>query len=73
MPAPDSTRATDPETRLPPSAEAPSPGLLREFVDFVRYNKLWWITPIAIVLLCVGSLLFLAPTWVAPFIYTMVR
>jgi hypothetical protein len=73
MPEPDRAMATDPETRFPPSADPPQPGLLWEFFDFIRYNKLWWITPIAIVLLCVGSLLFLAPAWVAPFIYTMFR
>jgi hypothetical protein len=73
MPEPDRAMAAHPETRLPPSGAPPQHGLLREFVDFIRYNKLWWITPIAIVLLCVGSLLLLAPTRVAPFLYTLFR
>jgi len=47
------------------------PGLLREFYDFLRYNKAWWLTPIVIVLLMVGGLFILAAMGGAPFIYTL--
>jgi hypothetical protein len=47
------------------------PGLLREFWDFLRYNKAWWLTPIILVLLLVGVLAGLAATGAAPFIYAI--
>lgn len=48
-----------------------APGLIREFYDFLRYNKAWWLTPIILVLLLVGGLCILAATGAAPFIYTI--
>lgn len=53
------------------AAEQQQVGILREFWDFLRYNKKWWITPIVVVLLLVGLLVFLSTTAVAPFIYTI--
>ncbi len=50
-------------------AEEPSTGLVREFIDFLRYNKKWWLAPILIVLLLLGLLLVMGPA--APFIYTL--
>ena len=47
------------------------PGLIREFWDFLRFNKAWWLTPIIVVLLLVGVLVGLASTGVAPFIYAI--
>jgi hypothetical protein len=44
-------------------------GLLGEFVGFLKENKLWWLTPILLVLLVVGVLLVLGGTGVLPFIY----
>ncbi len=52
-------------------AEAEAPGILREFVDFLRDNKKWWLIPIVVVLLLVGVLVVLGGTAVAPFIYTL--
>ena len=52
-------------------AEASDPGLIAEFVDFLKYNKKWWLTPIVIGLLLFGLLLALAGTGAAPFIYTL--
>ena len=52
-------------------AEQSSPGIIREFVDFLRYNKKWWLKPILLVLLLVGTLIFLGGTAAAPFIYTL--
>ena len=45
------------------------PSLVVEFIDFLKYNKKWWLLPIVIVLALVGLLVFLASTGVAPFIY----
>jgi len=52
-------------------AEQSSPGLLRELVDFLVYNKAWWLTPIVVVLLLVSLLIFLSSTSLAPFIYPL--
>ena len=46
--------------------------LLREFWEFLRVRKKWWLAPIMIMLLLVGVLLVFAQTSVlAPFIYTI--
>jgi hypothetical protein len=52
-------------------AEAPSTGLAREFWDFLRHNKKWWLTPIILALLLVGILVVLGSTAAAPFIYPL--
>jgi len=52
-------------------AEQQSPGLIREFWDFLKHNKKWWLTPIILVLLLFGVLLILGGTAAAPFIYTL--
>ena len=53
------------------SAEEVQPGVLREFWDFLRLNKKWWLTPIIVVLLLVSALVMLSGTVAAPFIYTL--
>lgn len=52
-------------------AGAKRPGLLREFVDFLRHNKKWWLAPIIIVLLLLGVIVILGGTAAAPFIYPL--
>lgn len=52
-------------------AEQAQVGIVREFWDFLRTNKKWWLTPIVIVLLLLGLLVFLSGTPAAPFIYTL--
>jgi hypothetical protein len=52
-------------------ADQPAPGIVREFWEFLRDNKKWWITPIVLVLLLVTALIFLSSTAAAPFIYTL--
>jgi competence protein ComGC len=45
---------------------------IKEFWLFMRHRKRFWLLPIIIVLLLVGSLLILAQgSVVAPFIYTI--
>ena len=53
------------------AAQEEQPGLLREFFEFLRESKAWWLTPIVVVLLLVGVLIFLSGTAAAPFIYTL--
>ena len=46
--------------------------VLREFWDFLRQEKKYWIAPLVIVLLLFGLLLaFTQTSAVAPFIYTL--
>lgn len=46
-------------------------GVLREFLDFLRDNKKWWLIPLLGSLLLVGLLSILAASGAAPFIYTV--
>ncbi len=47
------------------------PSLLREFWEFLRYNKKWWLTPIILVLLLLGLVAIVGNSAAAPFIYTL--
>jgi hypothetical protein len=45
---------------------------LKELWDFLKHRKKWWLLPIFVVLLLVGSLIvFSSGSAVAPFIYTL--
>ncbi len=47
-------------------------GVLRELWLFLRERKKWWLLPILVVMLLVGSLLVFAQgSALAPFIYTI--
>ena len=46
-------------------------GMAGEFWYFLRHSKKWWLTPIVIVMLLFGLLVFLSGTAAAPFIYTL--
>ena len=46
-------------------------GLTREFLDFLRDNKKWWLTPIILSVLLLGALVVLGGSAAAPFIYTL--
>jgi len=52
-------------------AAGEAPGIVREFWDFLRYNKKWWLIPIILMLLLLGALVILGGTAAAPFIYTL--
>jgi len=59
------------EIDLASQAEQQPVGLIREFWDFLKHNKKWWLAPIILVLLLFGALLILGGTAAAPFIYTL--
>ncbi len=47
-------------------------GLVREFWDFLRVRKKWWLLPIIALLLLLGLLIFVTSNpAVSPFIYTL--
>ncbi len=47
------------------------PGLVREFWDFLKHNKKWWLLPILLVLLLIGALVFLSSSGVGAWMYTV--
>jgi len=42
-----------------------------EFLAYLRHSKKWWMLPILIVMLCLGVLVWLTSSPIAPFIYTL--
>jgi hypothetical protein len=46
--------------------------IIKEFLQFLRVSKKWWLAPIAIFLLILGGLLvFAKSSALAPFIYSL--
>ena len=46
--------------------------ILREFWDFIRVRKKWWLIPIVMILMLLGSLVvFTQGSALAPFIYPL--
>ena len=46
--------------------------IIKEFWQFLRVRKKWWLTPIVIFLVLLGALIILSEgSAVAPFIYTL--
>jgi hypothetical protein len=53
------------------AAAAQGESLISEFWAFLAQNKKWWLLPILIVMLLLGTLIMLSMTAAAPFIYTL--
>jgi hypothetical protein len=46
--------------------------IIREFLEFLREQKKWWIAPIVVFLLLLGGVLIFAKgSALAPFIYSL--
>jgi len=46
--------------------------ILREFVGFLKVRKKWWLTPIVVLLVLLGTLIVLTEgSALAPFIYAL--
>ncbi|SUZ92949.1 uncharacterized protein METZ01_LOCUS45803 [marine metagenome] len=57
------TNPSDPNKKL---------SMILEFLDFLKTRKKWWLAPIVIIMLLMGSLILLTEgSAVAPFIYTL--
>jgi hypothetical protein len=52
-------------------AQEPQSGIIREFWEFLKYNKKWWLAPILVVLLLASVLALLGGNAAAPFIYSL--
>ncbi len=46
-------------------------GLAREFLDFLKDNKMWWLSPIILVLLLLMGIVIMSATGAVPFMYTL--
>jgi len=47
-------------------------GIIKEFWEFLRIRKKWWLAPIILMLLLLGMLIFFSQSSaVAPFVYTL--
>ncbi len=71
MSTPDSDPKRSAAEEFAAQARQPEPSFAREVWYFLRHNKKWWLTPIVIVILLLGLLVFLGGTGAAPFIYTL--
>ena len=47
------------------------PGIVREFWDFLKHNKKWWLLPILLILLVIGLLVVLAGSGAGAWMYTV--
>jgi hypothetical protein len=55
-----------------PQLPAAPKGLLAEFWDFIVHEKVWWMTPIVLVLVAmIAFILFAEASPVLPFIYAL--
>lgn len=46
--------------------------IIKEFFEFLRVNKKWWLMPIVFVFLLLGALIiFVQGSAIAPFVYTL--
>ena len=45
------------------------PGLLREFWEFLKHNKKWWLLPILVMILVMGLLVVLSGSGVGGLMY----
>jgi hypothetical protein len=47
-------------------------GIAREFAEFLKHRKKWWLTPIIVLLVLLGALIVLSEgSALAPFIYAL--
>ena len=67
--------AVDSDEDVKPSiaelAEQQSPGIAREFWDFLKNNKKWWLLPILLILALLFILVLINGSPLAPLIYPL--
>ena len=52
-------------------AKSKRSGLVMEFVDYLKDNKKWWLTPVLIFFLLFGLLVLFTSTGIGPYLYTL--
>jgi len=68
MSKPD-TCPKDSSQRFAEEANQSRPGLPREFADFLRHDKKWWLAPNILTPLLLSVIVIVGGTAAAPFIY----
>ena len=64
--------ANSAKTEFARQAEQASPGIVREFLQFLAENKKWWLIPIFVAVGLIAALVVLTNNpATAPFIYTV--
>ena len=58
-----------PDETLQQHAERESVGIIREFWQFLRHNRKWWLVPFLLSLALLGLLVVLSNSPLAPFVY----
>ncbi|MCA8996759.1 MAG: hypothetical protein KDA80_07235 [Planctomycetaceae bacterium] len=53
------------------AAMEPAPGIVREFWQFLRENKAWWLLPLLISLAILGIAVWVGMSPLAPLIYPL--
>jgi hypothetical protein len=61
----------DPTRSFEAAGTRASPGVAREFLQFLRQNKKYWLIPLLASLALLGGLVLLGGTAAAPFIYSL--
>jgi hypothetical protein len=59
------------ETEFEKAGRGKSTSILGEFFYFLKTNKKYWMIPILLALVILGTLIILGSTAAAPFIYTL--
>lgn len=65
-PAPD-----DPVDEFERSALEAEPSLFREFREFIREQKAWWMVPLLLIFALLAGVAWLSGSGLAPFIYPL--
>ena len=65
------TKSSDTSRQFAQKAEQPPPGLLREYLYFLRHSKKWYMIPTIVLLLLLGLLVALSASGLMPFIYAI--
>ena len=59
------------ENKFEQLAQEKRTSIVREFLEFLKHNKKWWLLPIILILLGLGLLVLLSSSAIAPFIYPL--
>lgn len=64
---------SDNKTEFEKAGEESQQSFVAEFIEFLKYNKKWWLLPILLVMLLLIGVIWLGTTGgaIAPFIYPL--
>lgn len=66
-----SAKSSETSRQFAREAEQIQPGLLREYLYFLRHSKRWYMIPTIVLLLLLGLLVALSASGLMPFIYAI--